>query len=139
MVSVARTLGFIFSMSKLMSIQQSRKIMINAATHVLSAALILVSANTAAQVDTGGGAGGTGARRESQPADPTASSSNTDCTKANSIGIIEIKDKTTQQILRRDYACRGQIIESTSSQIIELYFRTGEKVIVLENSAIVVE
>ncbi len=121
-----------------MPIQQARKIMMNAATHVLSAALILISANTAAQADTGGGAGGTGARRESQPADP-ASSSNADCTKANSIGIIETKDKTTQQIFRRDYACRGQIIESTNSQIIELYFPTGEKVIVLENSAIVVE
>jgi hypothetical protein len=41
--------------------------------------------------------------------------------------------------LRRDYACRGQILETSSSEIIELYLRTGEKIIALENSAIVVE
>ena len=64
---------------------------------------------------------------------------NPDCPKANSIGIVEVKNKNTQQILRREYACRGQMLESSSTEIIELYLRTGEKIIVLENSAIVVE
>jgi hypothetical protein len=31
------------------------------------------------------------------------------------------------------------MLESSSSEIIELYLRTGEKIIVLENSAVVVE
>jgi len=102
---------------------------------------VLLFVNSAiAQVDTGGGMGGTGARRESELINPAAGSgANTDCTKANSIGIFELKDKTTQRILRRDYACRGQMLETSSSEIIELYLRSGEKIIALENSAIVVD
>ena len=102
---------------------------------------VLLFVNSAiAQVDTGGGMGGTGARRESELINPAAGSgANTDCTKANSIGIFELKDKMTQRILRRDYACRGQMLETSSSEIIELYLRSGEKIIALENSAIVVD
>lgn len=102
---------------------------------------VLLFVNSAiAQVDTGGGMGGTGAHRESELINPAAGSdANADCTKANSIGIFELKDKTTQRILRRDYACRGQMLETSSSEIIELYLRSGEKIIALENSAIVVD
>jgi len=102
---------------------------------------VLLFVNSAiAQVDTGGGMGGTGARRESELINPAAGSdANADCNKANSIGIFELKDKTTQRILRRDYACRGQMLETSSSEIIELYLRSGEKIIALENSAIVVD
>ena len=53
--------------------------------------------------------------------------------------FAEVKNKNTQQTLRREYACRGQMLESSSTEIIELYLRTGEKIIVLENSAVVVE
>lgn len=106
---------------------------------LLSLALMLAPDIALAQVDTGGGMGGTGARRESQPIDPAAGSDSSDCTKANSIGIIEVKNKITQQILRREYACRGHILESTNVEIIELYLRSGEKIILLENSAMVVE
>ena len=114
--------------------------MLKLATVLFSLVLTLLSSNALAQVDTGGGMGGTGAGRESDLINPAAGSgSNPDCTKANSIGIVEVKNKTTQQILRREYACRGQMLESSSSEIIELYLRTGEKIIVLENSAIVVE
>jgi hypothetical protein len=127
-------------MNKLIPTQRTEQTMPKLATNLLSLALLLASGITVAQVDTGGGMGGTGARRESELVNPAAGSgSNPDCTKANSIGIADVKNKNTQQILRRDYACRGQMLESSSSEIIELYLRTGEKIIVLENSAIVVE
>lgn len=110
------------------------------ATTLFSLALMLASHAAVAQVDTGGGMGGTGTRRESELIDPAGDrANNPDCSKTNSIGIVEVKNKNTQQILRREYACRGQMLESSSSEIIELYLRTGEKIIVLENSAVVVE
>lgn len=107
---------------------------------LLGLGVLLFVNSVIAQVDTGGGMGGTGTRRESELINPAAGSdANADCTKANSIGIFELKDKTTQRILRRDYACRGQMLETSSSEIIELYLRSGEKIIALENSAIVVD
>lgn len=126
-------------MNRSIPIQQAAQIMPKLGATLFGLVLILLSSVTAAQVDTGGGMGGTGTRRESQPIDPAAGSSNPDCTKENSIGIVEVKNKKTQRILRREYACRGQMLESSNSEIIELYLRTGEKIIVLENSAIVVE
>ena len=127
-------------MNKSIPIQKNAQIMAKLATALFSLALMLMSDIAVAQVDTGGGMGGTGARRESELIDPAGGNGNNpDCTKANSIGIVEVKNKTTEKILRREYACRGQMLESSSTEIIELYLRTGEKIIVLENSAIVVE
>ena len=125
-------------MNRSMPIQLSAQIKPRLATTLFSLALMLASSAAVAQVDTGGGMGGTGTHRESDLINPAAGS-NPDCTKANSIGIVEVKNKTTEKILRRDYACRGQMLESSSSEIMELYLRTGEKIIVLENSAVVVE
>ena len=127
-------------MNRSIPIQQNAQIMPKLATSLLGLALMLTSVIAVAQVDTGGGMGGTGARRQSELIDPAGGNGNNpDCPKANSIGIVEVKNKNTQQILRREYACRGQMLESSSTEIIELYLRTGEKIIVLENSAIVVE
>lgn len=127
-------------MNRSIPIQQAGRNVPNLATTILSLALLLTSGIAVAQVDTGGGMGGTGTRRESELIDPAGGNSNNpDCTKANSIGIVDVKNKTTEKILRREYACRGQMLESSSTEIIELYLRTGEKIIVLENSAIVVE
>ncbi len=110
------------------------------AASLLSLTLVLASGSTAAQSDPVGGVGGTDARRASELTDPqNGNSNNPECSKANSIGIADVKRKGTEKILRRDYACRGQMLESSSSEIIELYLRTGEKIIVLENSAVVVE
>lgn len=110
------------------------------AASLLSLTLVLASGITVAQSDTVSGVGGTDARRASELTTPEAGNSNNpDCNKANSIGIADVKQKSTEKILRRDYACRGQMLESSNSEIIELYLRTGEKIIVLENSAIVVE
>lgn len=127
-------------MNKSMPIQLSAQIKPRLATTLLGLALMLASHAAVAQVDTGGGMGGTGTRRESELIDPAGGNANNpDCPKTNSIGIVEVKNKNTQQILRREYACRGQMLESSSTEIIELYLRTGEKIIVLENSAVVVE
>jgi len=127
-------------MNRSMPIQLTAQIKPKLATALFSLALMLVSHAVVAQVDTGGGMGGTGTRRESELIDPAGGGANNpDCSKTNSIGIVEVKNKNTQQILRREYACRGQMLESSSSEIIELYLRTGEKIIVLENSAVVVE
>lgn len=107
---------------------------------LLSLTLVLASGSTAAQSGPVGGVDGKDARRASELTDPlNGNSNNPECSKANSIGIADVKRKGTEKILRRDYACRGQMLESSSSEIIELYLRTGEKIIVLENSAIVVE
>jgi hypothetical protein len=92
-----------------------------------------------AQVDTGGGVGGTGARREADLVSPAGGSAPDTCDKSNSVGIFELKDKNTQRVLRKEYACRGQLLEVGSNELLELYLRTGEKIIALENSAIVIE
>ncbi len=127
-------------MNRSMPIQLTAQIKPRLATTLFSLALMLASHAAVAQVDTGGGMGGTGTRHESELIDPAGGSTNNpDCPKTNSIGIVEVKNKNTQQILRREYACRGQMLESSSTEIIELYLRTGEKIIVLENSAVVVE
>jgi hypothetical protein len=127
-------------MNKSMLMSINSFVLIKRGLALLGLSVLLFMNSALAQVDTGGGMGGTGARRESELINPAAGSdANADCAKANSIGIFELKDKTTQRILRRDYACRGQILESGSSEIIELYLRTGEKIIALENSAIVVD
>ena len=110
------------------------------AASLLSLTLVLASGIAVAQSNNVGGVGGTDTRRVSELTNPvTGNGSNPDCSKANSIGVADVKQKGTEKILRRDYACRGQMLESSNSEIIELYLRTGEKIIVLENSAVVVE
>ena len=106
---------------------------------VLSLCIILVASLAWAQVDTGGGVGGTGASRETDLVSPAGGSAPDTCEKSNSVGIFELKDKNTQRVLRKEYVCRGQLLEVGSNEMLELYLRTGEKIIALENSAIVIE
>ena len=106
---------------------------------VLSLCIIFVASLAWAQVDTGGGVGGTGASRETDLVSPAGGSAPDTCEKSNSVGIFELKDKNTQRVLRKEYACRGQLLEVGSNEMLELYLRTGEKIIALENSAIVIE
>jgi hypothetical protein len=88
-------------MNRSIPIQKNVQIMPKLATNLLSLALMLTSGIVVAQVDTGGGMGGTGARRQSELIDPAGGNGNNpDCPKENSIGIIEVKNKNTQQILR---------------------------------------
>ena len=77
--------------------------------------------------------------RETDLVSPAGGSAPDTCEKSNSVGIFELKDKNTQRVLRKEYACRGQLLEVGSNEMLELYLRTGEKFIALENSAIVIE
>jgi hypothetical protein len=101
--------------------------------------VILLGGPAVAQ-DTGGGVGGTGMRQESDLIKPAAGSDpSRGCTKENSVGVFELKNKANEQIIRKDYVCRGQLYEVKSSEVFELYLRTGEKITILENSAFVIE
>ncbi len=101
--------------------------------------VILLGGPAVAQ-DTGGGVGGTGIRQESDLIKPAAGSDPIpSCTRENSVGVFELKNKANQQIIRKDYVCRGQLYEVKSSEAFELYLRTGEKITILENSAFVIE
>jgi len=101
--------------------------------------LILLGGPVAAQ-DTGGGVGGTGMRQESDLIKPAAGSDPSPvCTKENSVGVFELKNKANQQIIRKDYMCRGQLFEVKGTEVLELYLRSGEKITILENSAFIIE
>ena len=125
-------------MSKSIQIETTMSI---ARITALALSLFFMSVDASAQVDGGGGMGGTGGRKESELLNPATAQGgdNTDCTKDRSIGAFDAKDKNSQRSLRQGYICRGYQIESGSNEILELYLRNGEKIILLEGSALVIE
>lgn len=103
----------------------------------LSIFFILMSAFAAAQTDTGGGMGGTGIRNKPSIVDPVMSEE--PCTKYKSIAVYQRKSAKDDKAKEQGYACSGQILKTTAEEIIELHFRSGERIKILENSQIYVE
>ena len=99
--------------------------------------LVLLSASVTAQTDTGGGMGGTGISHKPIVVDPVMSQE--PCTKDKSIAVYQLKSATDNKVKEQGYACSGQILKTKAGEIIELNFRSGEKIKILENSHIVIE
>jgi hypothetical protein len=87
-----------------------------------------------AQTDNGGGMGGTGIKDNSKLMAPAQSDDI--CTKDRSIGVFQIKSSNDNRIKSQGYVCEGQLLQASSTEIIELQLRLGEKLTVLENSKV---
>jgi hypothetical protein len=97
----------------------------------------LLSASVTAQTDTGGGMGGTGISDKPNVVAPVMSEE--PCTKDKSIAVYQLKNAKDNKVKAQGYACYGQTLKTKTGEIIELNFRSGEKITILENSHIVIE
>jgi hypothetical protein len=99
--------------------------------------LILLSSTVIAQTDTGGGMGGTGISNKPNVIAPAMSEDI--CTKDKGIAVYQRKNANDNKVKEQGYACNGQNLKTKSNEIIELQFRSGEKIKILENSQIFLE
>ena len=97
----------------------------------------LLSASVTAQTDTGGGMGGTGISDKPNLVAPVMSEE--PCTKDKSIAVYQLKNAKDNKVKEQGYACYGQNLKTKVGEIIELNFRSGEKIKILENSQIHIE
>jgi hypothetical protein len=103
----------------------------------ISVLLIPISPTVIAQTDTGGGMGGTGISNNPNVIAPTMSEEI--CTKDKGIAVYQRKNANDNKIKEQAYACHGQNLKTKTGEIIELQFRSGEKIKILENSQISIE
>ena len=99
--------------------------------------LCLLSASVTAQSDTGGGMGGTGISDKPNVVAPAMSEE--PCTKDKSIAVYKLKNAKDNKVKEQGYACYGQTLKTKVEENIELNFRSGEKIKILENSQIVLD
>lgn len=103
----------------------------------ISVFLVLLSSTVIAQTDTGGGMGGTGISNKPNLIAPALSEET--CTKDNGIAVYQRKNVNDNKIKEQAYVCHGQNLKTKTREIIELQFRSGEKIKILENSQISIE
>ncbi len=103
----------------------------------ISVFLVLLSSTVIAQTDTGGGMGGTGISNKPNLIAPALSEET--CTKDNGIAVYQRKNVDDNKIKEQAYACHGQNLKTKTGEIIELQFRSGEKIKIFENSQILIE
>jgi hypothetical protein len=103
----------------------------------ISVFLILLSSTVIAQTDKGGGMGGTGISNKPNVIAPAMSEET--CMKDKGIAVYQLKDVKDNKIKQQGYACHGQNLKTKMGEIIELQFRSGEKIKILENSQILIE
>ena len=96
--------------------------------------LVILSASVTAQTDTGGGMGGTGISDKPNIVAPVMSEE--PCTKDKSIAVYQLKNTKDNKVKEQGYACYGQTLKTKIGEIIELNFRSGEKIKIHENSKI---
>ncbi len=99
--------------------------------------LSFISAYVTAQTDTGGGMGGTGISDKPNIVAPVMSEE--PCTKDKSIAVFQLKSVKDNKVKEQGYACYGQNLKTKTGEMIELNFRSGEKIKILENSQIHIE
>ena len=99
--------------------------------------LNLLSGIAAAQTDTGGGMGGTGISDQPNVLAPAMSSE--PCTKDRGIAVYQLKNTNNNEVKEQGYACYGLNLKTKEGEIIELNFRSGQKIKILENSHIFIE
>jgi hypothetical protein len=89
------------------------------------------------QTDNGGGMGGTGITDKPQPMAPAMSEES--CTKEKSVGIYQLRSAKDKKIKKQAYVCSGQTLKTKPTEEIEILFRSGEKIKLLENSQMIIE
>jgi hypothetical protein len=107
----------------------------------LAILFLITSASLRAQTDTGGGMGGTGVKEKPSMIDPVKadSSSDKECRKETSIGLYQLKTGKDKKIKEQGYICSGQTIKTKSAETIDIHFRSGERIKILENSQIYID
>ena len=103
----------------------------------ISVFLVLLSSSVIAQTDTGGGMGGTGISNKPNVIAPAMSEEI--CTKDKGIAVYQLKNARDNKVKEQGYACHGQNLKTKTGEIIDLQFRTGERIKILENSQISIE
>jgi hypothetical protein len=104
---------------------------------ILGLAIIGICSAALGQTDNGGGMGGTGITDKPQPMAPAMSEES--CTKEKSIGIAQLRSAKDKKVKKQTYACSGQKFKTNSAEEIEILFRSGEKIKLLENSQMIIE
>ena len=99
--------------------------------------LIFLSASVTAQTDTGGGMGGTGISDTPNVISPAASEEA--CSLEKNIAVYQLKIAKDNKVKEQGYVCHGQYLMAKTGEIIELHFRSGERIKILENSQIYIE
>lgn len=99
--------------------------------------LIFLSASVTAQTDTGGGMGGTGI--SDRPNEITPAASEETCSKEKNIAVYQLKITKDNKVKAQGYVCHGQYLKAKTGETIELHFRSGERIKILENSQIYIE
>jgi hypothetical protein len=97
----------------------------------------LLSSSVVAQTDTGGGMGGTGISNKPNVIAPAMSEET--CSKDKGIAVYQRKNAIDNKVKEQGYACNGQNLETKIGEIIELQFRSGERIKILENSRFFIE
>ena len=103
----------------------------------ISVVLILISSTVIAQTDTGGGMGGTGISDKPNVIAPAMSEET--CTKDKGIAVYQKKNTKDNKFKEQGYVCHGQNLKTKTGEIIEIQFRSGERIKILENSQIYLE
>ncbi len=104
---------------------------------ILGLVIIGIYSSSFGQTDNGGGMGGTGINDKPQPIAPAMSEES--CTKEKSIRIYQLRSAKDKKIKKQAYVCSGQILKTKPAEEIEILFRSGEKIKLLENSQMIIE
>ena len=99
--------------------------------------ILTISTNAVGQTDNGGGMGGTGISDRHQQVSPATIEE--PCIKERSVGIYQIRSIKEMRTKKQGYVCSGQILRSRRDEEIDIHFRSGEKIRILESSQIIVE
>lgn len=104
---------------------------------ILRIAIVGICSSAFGQTDNGGGMGGTGINDKTQPVAPAMSEES--CTKENSIGVYQLRSTKDKKIKKQAYVCSGQTLKTKHAEEIEILFRSGEKIKLLEDSQMIIE
>jgi hypothetical protein len=95
------------------------------ATTLLSLALMLTSGIAAAQVDTGGGMGGTGIKDKHQLLDEAGLQKRAECPLESAVGIAEIKRIGEKESIEKKPVCANDSVVTKINETAVIYFRSG--------------
>ena len=81
--------------------------------------------------------GGTGISDKPNEIIPAASEER--CSMGKNIAVYQLKIAKDNKVREQGYVCHGQYLKAKTGEEIELHFRSGERIKILENSQIYME
>ena len=117
--------------------QRTEEIMRSIRHWILGIAVLGIHLIATAQTDNGGGMGGTGINDKSAPVSPAMSEEA--CSREKSVGIYQTVSNKDGKIKKQGYVCVGQLFKTKFEEEINIHFRSGHKIKILENSQIFID